>query len=130
MDADADGVPDACDMCPSEDSSGNDVDGDGCPDAPTCDLAAMSNFVATMPTDSFAKASNQTALINKINAVSTKESGSNYCGAAAQLSNDILPKTDAAPAPADWVVETSSQARLADMVADCIAVFEDLGSCN
>jgi hypothetical protein len=39
-------------------------------------------------------------------------------------------KREAAPSPSDWVVESTSQAKLSDMVIDCIAVFEDLGFCN
>ena len=130
LDADSDGVPDACDLCPTEDSSGNDLDGDGCLDAPTCDLVAMSNFVAALPPTSFSKASRQKTLLKKIEVVSKKESIGSYCGGAAQLTHDILPKTDGAASPSDWVVESTSQAKLADMVIDCIAVFEDLGSCN
>lgn len=130
LDGDFDGVPDACDACPTEDSSNDDLDGDGCLDGPTCDLVAMSDFIASLPATSFSNASHQNTLVNKLDAVISQESVGNYCGGAAKMSNDLLGKTDGENSPPDWVVDVNASGAFADMLMGCIEVFEEQGSCN
>ena len=46
-----------------------------------------------------------------------------------RMANDLLGKTDGDLTPPDWVVDPTAAPVFADMLLDCIAVFEELGEC-
>ena len=59
-----------------------------------------------------------------------QESAEAWCGASQKLSSDLLTKTDGDSAPPDQVVDAEASADFADMLLDCIEVFDAAGECN
>jgi hypothetical protein len=80
-DDDNDGVLDAVDICPLEDATGFDANGDGCTDT----LGALPGIISALVTEGVVDSTMSTSLISKINNANKSADKANICAAVAQL---------------------------------------------
>jgi len=81
LDKDGDGIPDNIDACPAEDSTGFDVDNDGCIDT----VSGLESLVATLVTEGVINEVLATSLISKIANADMSKDKDKVCTAIKQL---------------------------------------------
>ena len=81
VDSDGDGIPDDQDVCPNEDATGYDVNGDGCIDS----TSGLETILNTLVQDGVIEEELQNSLISKVENANKSAEKDNICAAINQL---------------------------------------------
>ena len=105
VDSDGDGIPDSLDSCPDEDSTGFDVNGDGCIDS----VSGLTALVETLVEEDVIDEQMQNSVFPKIDNASQSADKENICAAVNQLGaliNQVNAQRDKkmSPEAADQVI--------------------------
>ena len=93
--------------------------------------AGLADLIDELDPAVFKNPNQKNAFANKMDQVLNKIEAGDLCGAINQLEHDILPKTDGAPGPTDWVTDPDAAELLFDSIQACLGQLqmEAQGTC-